>query len=532
MIFSIAMTRCRFNQLFSQLPYYRLPMTLIFLGLIVFSGFWWAVNAYLPFENFIWIRGLFYMSFVFFVVFSCFLFFQWRKGKRATEACLQEIQLREVMEQRLEKIANYDNVTGLPNRHCFYELIQQRLQEANLNKDSFFILLLDVPSYIVINYTLGMEFGDQLLIQLARIFKKRLNEKDIIARLEAGTFAIILNSADSEEMALSQAEDLINLPHNTEQLEAYQANLFFNIGIAGSSATNSAMQLMRYAHLALREARKEGPNNIQLFTQSLKSTDEHARELEQALSKAIANQEFHLMYQPIFEVKNNQVIGVEALLRWEHSQLGNIDPQSFIVLAENYGLMFDIGEWVFENASNQLIAWRKIWGELNFYMSINCSALQMLQVSFVEFVKKQLDEKQLRSQDIVLEITETALIPSIERCVAILNQFNQRQIKIAIDDFGTGYASINYLRSLPISLIKIDKSLISEIEQDTRQASIIQAIVELSKVLNIKVLVEGVERKGQLDILREAGCDYVQGFYLAKPMTAADMEKFIQPFLP
>jgi diguanylate cyclase (GGDEF)-like protein len=465
------------------------------------------------------------------VIFASFLFSQWRKGKKVAEARLREIQLREMVEQRLKKIANFDNVTGLSNRHLFYEFLQQRLQEASLNQNRFFILLLDVPSYVIINYTLGMEFGDNLLVQLARIFKQQLSEKDIIARLEAGTFAIILNSAETEEMALSQAEKLINLFHQTKQLDVYQADLFFNVGIAESSVANSAMQLMHYAHLALREARKNGHNSTELFTQSLKFNDEHVRELEQALSKAIDNQEFHLMYQPIFEVKTNRVVGVEALLRWEHSRLGNINPQSFIVLAENYGLMFDIGEWVFQNASDQLIAWRKMWGELNFYMSINCSALQMLQVSFVEFVKKQLDEKQLQPQDIMLEITETALIPSIDRCVAILNQFNQRQVKIAIDDFGTGYASINYLRSLPISLIKIDKSLISDIEQDKRQESIIQAIVELSKVLNIKVLVEGVEREGQLNILRAAGCDYVQGFYLAKPMTAEGIEKFIQPFL-
>jgi EAL domain-containing protein (putative c-di-GMP-specific phosphodiesterase class I) len=253
--------------------------------------------------------------------------------------------------------------------------------------------------------------------------------------------------------------------------------------------------------------------------------------LEQALRTAIHNQEFYLVYQPIFNLKTNKIIGAEALLRWEHPKFGVIDPQDFINVAENYGLMLDIGKWVFEKASDQLLTWQKNWRGSNFYISINCSTLQMQQTSFIEFVQKKLSESQLRSEDIVLEITETALIPSMKECADILKQFNQLHIKIAIDDFGTGYASINYLRSLPIAILKVDKSLISHIEQDAKQVSVIKAIIELSRAFNIKVLAEGVERETQMKILQDIGCDFVQGFYLAKPMSVSEMESFAQAFL-
>ncbi|MCD6048508.1 MAG: response regulator receiver modulated diguanylate cyclase/phosphodiesterase [Gammaproteobacteria bacterium] len=516
------------NQIFAKVRYYRLPILMLFIGAIIFFWFWWEVSQYLPFPaHSHWLLQFFSVSLVLAIGFASFLVFNWQKGVKATELCVQEINMRQEMERKLDDVARHDTITGLPSRYYFYEVVTNRIA----SQVPFALLIVSTPSYNFVNNMLGIEFGDKLLVQLGRLFKKVLRDSDFIARLDAGNFAIILNNMKDPHEVFLQTEKFVNLLSGPMLVDIYQTDIFINAGIVLSSQGSNATQLMQYAYLAASEAIKKGPNAIEIFTETLRANIEYKRGLEQALRTAIHNQEFYLVYQPIFNLKTNKIIGAEALLRWEHPKFGVIDPQDFINVAENYGLMLDIGKWVFEKASDQLLTWQKNWRGSNFYISINCSTLQMQQTSFIEFVQKKLSESQLRSEDIVLEITETALIPSMKECADILKQFNQLHIKIAIDDFGTGYASINYLCSLPIAILKVDKSLISHIEQDAKQVSVIKAIIELSRAFNIKVLAEGVERETQMKILQDIGCDFVQGFYLAKPMSVSEMESFAQAFL-
>jgi len=439
-----------------------------------------------------------------------------------------DITLRKTVEDQLTNLALYDHLTKLPNRLLFEKTMAQTIARAKRNNKEMALMFLDLDHFKNINDTLGHDVGDMLLKGVAERLQQCVRKSDTVARLGGDEFAIVLDEIMKAEDAGLVAEKIITNLGPPFQLNGNEVFASTSIGIAIFPVSgNDSVTLTKNADIAMYQAKQEGRNNYRFFTESMNKEIMLKLELIQNLRYAIKKNELFLLYQPQLDAKTKKICGVEALLRWQHPSLGLLQPDDFIHIAEETGLIQNIGEWAIETACKT----NKRWQDQNLppiKVAVNLSSSQLLQGDVVNIVKMAIKKTGLESKYLEIEITESSLITNQELCMDILKQLHEIGINIAIDDFGTGYSSLNYLKRLPVDSLKVDKSFVADIVSDPNDAAIVKAVIALAHNLNLNVIAEGVETKEQETFLFEHDCNEVQGFLYSKPIPEQEIKNFIK----
>jgi diguanylate cyclase (GGDEF)-like protein/PAS domain S-box-containing protein len=451
-------------------------------------------------------------------------------AKKATHyiATLTDITYRKNTEQALTKLANYDSLTGLPNRSLMLDQLNKALHQAELKQQQMAILFVDLDHFKNINDSLGHSIGDELLMAVAERLKQCTKSTDSIARIGGDEFTIGVFNYDSTKEVIKIAEDILNKMAKPFQLENHELIITPSIGIATYNGNETDIEtLLMQADTAMYQAKKKGRNNYRFFTDSMNQAVQQRVSIEMRLRKALHNNEMVLHYQPKFSLATGQITGFEALLRWQDADLLSTPPDEFIPIAEETGLIFSIGAFVLESACHQLNQWH-INGFNNIHLAINLSAVQFLDKKLVWRVAQMMKKYDIPPFTLEIEITESTLIENLQYAVKTLHELRRLGVKISLDDFGTGFSSLNYLKQFPIHALKIDRSFILDMVNDSRDANMVESIILLAHKLSIEVIAEGVETTDQLKLLASYNIEEVQGFLLSEaiePEAVDDMLK-------
>ncbi len=429
---------------------------------------------------------------------------------------VRDIARQKAADARIERLVRFDALTGLPNREQFLMQLQKTLAVCERGGGTVAVLVVDLDRFGVLHAALGSAGAEHILIQTARRLTGTIRASDTVARLERDAFAIILvgNAHPSDTAIL--ADRIIAEMALPFSVDDNPVALTASVGIALYPADAAkAPELLRAASLALRHAKQNGRGKWRLFEPAMDLQTRNKRRLESDLRDALKAGQFSLNYQPFVSVCSGDIIGYEALLRWDHPQRGRIPPSDFIPLAEECGLIVPIGGWVLETACAEAASWNN-----TAIVSVNLSPAQFIQPGIVDTVAAVLRQTGLAPWRLELEITEGTLMDDTRNALRILTALKALGVKIAMDDFGTGYSSLSYLRKFPFDKIKIDRSFISDVENDTEAESIVHAIIAMSRSLRLDVTAEGVETQRQLDMLQAHGCTFAQGYLLGRPCPA------------
>lgn len=441
-----------------------------------------------------------------------------------------DIDKRRKREKIIFNMAYYDSLTGLPNRRYFEKRLKNTLKFSK-NSDRAnkgIVLFLDLDNFKNINDTLGHDIGDKLLKIIANKLKEVLRKEDIISRFGGDEFLILQPNINTYEEAVESANRIIDIFKDLWILGEHKLYITPSIGITVYPDDGEDVNIiLRNADTAAYDAKFSGKNGYKFFEKSMFDQMLRKTEVEKALREAVKNNEFELYYQPQVEVSTGRIVSLEALMRWKNPELGFVSPVEFIPIAEETGLIVDIGEWVIRAACKQNKEWKNK-GYCYDTIAVNVSSLQLRQRGFVELVKNILKEIGLKPEFLELEITESVLMESLEKSVEILNELRKIGVKTALDDFGTGYSSLNYLMKIPIDTLKIDKTFIDNVSTNYSQKSIIEGIIIIAHEMALDVVAEGVEVQEQLKILADKKCDKIQGYLFSKPYEAKDIEKNLQ----
>ena len=437
---------------------------------------------------------------------------------------------RKRMERELHGLVHYDSLTGLPNRQLLLDRLTQAIAQATRQETLVGLLLLDLDRFKLVNDTLGHEFGDKLLTEVARRVNDCIRDSDTMARLGGDEFVVVLNGINGAQDAAKVAKKINDKLSKPIVIEGHEVFATTSIGI--SLFPNDGMDknaLITNADLAMYRAKEEGRNHFQFYTYGMNATTVESLTLENDLRRAIERDELLLHYQPQIRLPDRRIIGVEALVRWQHPELGLIPPARFIPMAEETGLIVPIGQWVLNQACTQAKQWLDA-GLPPVEVSVNLSSRQFHQEDMLATVTDALKESGLPADQLVLEITESSLMLKPDDAVVTLCLLHDMGVGIAIDDFGTGYSSLGHLKRFPLQTLKIDRSFINEVTENPEDAAIVRAILAMAHSLKLKVCAEGVELEKQLEFLDDAGCDEIQGFLISKPAPAEEIaEKFLSP---
>ncbi|PSB09157.1 GGDEF domain-containing response regulator [Pleurocapsa sp. CCALA 161] len=446
----------------------------------------------------------------------------------ANQKLQQEIAERCKVEQQLIHDALYDGLTELPNRTLLMERIERALQRVKRNPHHLFaILFIDLDRFKTINDSLGHLVGDRLLVAISKIIQQDLRLTDTVARLGGDEFVILLDDIHSLQDAThvgDRLQEQLKLPLNCG---GYSLVSSASIGIAlSSSKYENSSEILRDADIAMYRAKEKGKACYEVFDEAMYIQTLKAVELERDLRLALINQEFTVYYQPIIALKDNNLSGFEALIRWHHPQHGLISPAEFIPLAEDTGLIVEIGDWVLQEACRVLSAWQQEYASrpdiAALKVNVNVASQQFQKPDFIDKLDQILAQTGLNPTCLKLEITERVLINSEINTQLTLTEIKKREIKLSIDDFGTGYSSLSYLSRLPIDNLKIDRSFIKNISCDRESLEIIKTIITLARNLGMETIAEGVETLAQAEQLKSLNCEYAQGYLFAQPMTAEE----------
>lgn len=439
---------------------------------------------------------------------------------------LRDITERHKAEEKISYMAHHDDLTGLPNRRFFQEILGQALDAAMKNKAMLSVLLLDLDRFKMINDTLGHIQGDLLLVEVAKRLRDCIGDEGTVFRMGGDEFTILLPQINHPEIATQWARNIIELFKTSFMIQEYEFDVTASIGISYYPHDGQDINsLMIHADTAMFRAKEQGKNNFTVYTSSMNDKSYEKLSLEKALRKALVSNEFVLHYQPQIELRTGQITGMEALIRWNHPEWGLISPDQFIPLAEETGLIVPIGEWVIRTACQQNKNWQDA-GLSQVRVAVNLSTHQFIRQGLVETVKKILSETGLEPRYLELEITESMTM-DVERSIIILQKLNDLGVEISIDDFGTGYSSLNYLKEFSIHRLKIDRSFVRDIMTDQKDARIVSTIISMAQGLGLEVVAEGVETRDQLQFLSNANCNIVQGFYFSKPLPPNKFESLL-----
>ncbi|MFG6493774.1 EAL domain-containing protein [Fictibacillus sp. UD] len=440
---------------------------------------------------------------------------------------LIDITERKRAEITIQHMAYYDELTGLPNRNGFMQTIEEQMKEADLKKNNLALLYLDLDRFNVLNDTLGHSFGDLLLQKVAELLKTTVNSKGKVFRRSGDEFLILIEFNDESEIK-TIAEEIIQAFTKPFMLSGQEVFTTPSIGISTYPGNGSDSDtLLKRADSALYQAKERGRNTYQFFTEQRDEKMERRLNLEHGLRKALTNDEFFLVYQPLVQIDTKKIVGVEALLRWKKEDEGIISPAEFIPITEETGMIIPIGEWVLKNACLQGVKWHQN-GFQDLLISVNISVRQLLEETFIERVESILSETSFPAASLELEITESTTMQNMNEALPVLTRLRAKGIRISVDDFGTGYSSLTYLRQLPVDTLKIDKLFVDDILTDLKAGAIVKTIIDMGHNLDFCVIAEGIESCKQIEFLLELGCLYGQGYHLYKPLHANDLEIHLQ----
>ncbi|ADU32043.1 sensor domain-containing protein [Evansella cellulosilytica] len=435
-------------------------------------------------------------------------------------------EMREA-QQKIHHMAYHDYLTDLPNRRYFEEQLEAELQDAKTNRSKLAVLFIDIDRFKFINDTLGHHVGDKALKEIAEMLVSLVSEKDLIARMAGDEFMILVPHIEALDYVKELADSILKRMESPIVFDHYELFVTGSIGISTYPESGEDISvILKNADLAMYKAKETKENSFEFFTPEMEENSYKNFALQNDLRRAITNNEFELYYQPKVSASTEKVVGVEALIRWNHPTLGMVSPGHFIPIAEDTGLIVPIGEWVFDAVCKQVKRWENT-GFPPLVVSLNFSAIQMLQKGLVTKVKNLLEKNQVEGHWIEVEMTESLILEHDNDILNKLEGLKQLGIHIAIDDFGTGYSSLSYLKKYKFNTIKLDKSFINDIHTSADNQAIITFIIQLSNQLNMKVVAEGVEIKEQHDILQKLNCDELQGFYFSRPKPVKEFEELL-----
>ncbi|MES9879100.1 MAG: EAL domain-containing protein [Candidatus Sedimenticola sp. PURPLELP] len=423
-------------------------------------------------------------------------------------------------EEELDHLAHHDPLTDLPNRLLFNSHLEQTIKHAKRNNSVFAVLFMDLDRFKNINDSLGHKAGDQLLEQLADRLKDTVRVDDIVARISGDEFVILLEDIENAENTAITVEKIMTIFNHPFMLDEHEIRITASVGISLYPANGeNVASLLRNADAAMYRAKDEGRNTYQFYNQEMTSIAFERVVMETALRVALTNHEFHLLYQPQVDIQSGKLIGAEALIRWNHPEIGEVLPNKFIPLAEENGLILEIGDWVLDTACAQGVRW--ITAGLDYgRVSVNIALPQLQQSDFVDRVKETLEKTGLAPSRLELEVTESFIMQNTEHAIQQLEALRVLGVRISIDDFGTGYSSMSYLKLLPIDKLKIDQSFVRDIPHDPNDMAITEAVIALGKALDLQIIAEGVETEEQADFLKQKGCQQAQGYLYSRPIHA------------
>jgi len=435
-------------------------------------------------------------------------------------AVAREITERKAFEERLRYQAFHDALTGLANRALFEDRLRHALAGSLRTRRTFAVLFVDVDDFKTINDSLGHRAGDRLLQQVAGRIDPLVRPTDTTARLGGDEFAVLLDSIESDQ-AWEIAERIRLALARPFGLDDRELRVTASIGIAQSDGSIRVEELLRNADMAMYAAKAGGKNTVRHYQPAMHNIAVEHMELRSELPRALANGEFLLDYQPIVSLQGGQIVGVEALVRWQHPRRKRLAPDQFIALAEQTGVILPLGRWVLEQACTQQAAWARVEPDRSpLYVSVNVSPRQLVEDDLCEAVARILARTTVQPQSLVLEITEGMLADDREVILARLQELKRLGLRIAIDDFGTGYSALSHLQRFPVDILKIDKSFIDELESDKHKANLVQAIINLGERLHLDVITEGIEHPQQADQLKTMRSPLGQGFLFSRPVPA------------
>jgi diguanylate cyclase (GGDEF)-like protein/PAS domain S-box-containing protein len=435
----------------------------------------------------------------------------------------RNITERYLAEERYNYLAYHDELTDLPNRRYFTETLSEFIKKRAFEEEDMSLVFIDLDKLKMINDTFGHIKGDLLIKEVTEILKTCLNTGDSIFRIGGDEFVLMCYNIKDNDQAKELGEKIKTAIAKPILIDNVELRITASLGIVLYNATPANLEnCLIYADNALFKAKENGRNGYVIYEATLEKLYKDKLILKIALEKALENEEFVLHYQPQVDITSGDIIGVEALIRWNHGEKGMIYPNDFIPLAEEIGLIIQIGEWVIKEACTQLKKWQDMQ-ETPLTVSVNLSAQQFLKNDLVQLIENLLTDVGLDSKHLELELTESMTM-EVNHAVEAIKKLNELGVKIAIDDFGTGYSSLNYLKKFSLNHLKIDKSFIHDIENDGGDANIIATIISMAHNLDLKVIAEGVENIEQLSFLKNHMCDYVQGYYFSKPLSADDFE--------
>ncbi|HXL73954.1 MAG TPA: EAL domain-containing protein [bacterium] len=455
--------------------------------------------------------------------------FNWNKQK-VVQSIARDITDRKRAEETIRRQAYYDVLTNLPNRTLFKDRLEQGMKNAHRNKQMLAVVILDLDRFKNINETLGHLLGDKLLVAVSERLLGILNENETIARFGGDEFALLLPQINKVEEATDHAQKIIELLMNPFKLNEHEIHVTTSIGLAfyPDDGTSSEL-LLKNAETAMYRAKDQGRNNFQLYASGMNVSAFKQLLMENSLRRALEKEEFVIYYQPQINLTTQKIIGAEALVRWQHPDLGLVFPNEFIGLAEETGLIVPIGEWIIKKVCEQSKKWQAD-GYEKICIGVNLSARQFQQMNLVSTIAKIIADTGLDPQCLGLEVTESIAMKNADFTIAALNEFKKMKIHLSLDDFGTGYSSLSYLKRFPLETLKIDRSFVRDITTDPNDAAIVNAVVALAHSLKLNVVAEGVETEGQLTFLKSHQCDNVQGYIFSHPLSELNFLKFIKEY--